>query len=149
MFPNTQEDPVASALAALAGPLRNFMPAGQIAILKDCLTGEEALGISRDVLSALKAVLATPVTYATDGQGEEAVVYLHYFGRGADAWITERDVGDTPDGDGLGEQYQAFGKISLTGRRQDAELGYISIKELIESGLELDMFWIPKNLKSI
>ena len=47
----------------------------------------------------------------------------------------------------LGEgQIQAFGLANLG---YGAELGYICIKELIEHGIELDLYWTPKTLGEV
>ncbi|MFA5352688.1 MAG: hypothetical protein WC291_00500 [Thermodesulfovibrionales bacterium] len=53
------------------------------------------------------------------------------------------------DGSGDERQYQAFGLITLTGDPEDAELGYINIQELIEAGVELDLYWLPRKLRDI
>ncbi len=61
---------------------------------------------------------------------------LHYFGRGGDWYIIERDSTD--------EQHQAFGIACLTG--EYPEKGYISIAELLENSVELDLHWTPKTI---
>jgi hypothetical protein len=79
-----------------------------------------------------------PKTYETDGQGDNAIVYLHYFMGGCDWYITERDMEK--------EQIQAFGLADLG---YGGELGYINIEELREIGAELDLYWTPKPLKTV
>ena len=76
-----------------------------------------------------------PLPYATEGFGDSAIVFLHYFSGGDDWWILERD------NDGEGPQRQCFGFACLDGDRDCAELGYISIAELIAAGVELDFHW--------
>lgn len=76
--------------------------------------------------------------YQTDGQGDQAVVQLHYYTQGCDWDITERDM--------EAEQLQAFGAADLG---YGAELGYISIVEILECGAELDLHWTPKTLAAI
>jgi hypothetical protein len=76
------------------------------------------------------------VSYETDGQGDNAVVYLHYFLNGCDWYITEKDMED--------DQLQAFGYANLG---YGGELGYISIQEIVTVGAELDLHWTPKPLK--
>lgn len=44
------------------------------------------------------------------------------------------------------EQHQAFGAANLG---YGAELGYISIEELKENNVELDLYWTPKPLSQI
>ena len=63
---------------------------------------------------------------ASDGKGDDAVVYLHYFRGGMDWYITEKDMEE--------EQHQAFGLADLG---YGGELGYISIQELIDNGVSL------------
>jgi hypothetical protein len=75
-----------------------------------------------------------PATYSTDGQGDDALVHLHYFTGSANWYITEKDAG-TADQRG---QHQAFGMADLG---YGGELGYISIAELIANGAELDLYW--------
>ena len=92
-----------------------------------------------DKLVELAGIIETmPVTYETDGQGDQAIVYLHYFKAGFDFYITERDCEN--------EQLQAFGKADLG---YGAELGYISIVETLRAGAELDLHWQPKKLGEI
>lgn len=120
--------------------LHPFMSNAQRSVLADCLRGEEREGFA-DMLIALNERIANmPVTYQTDGQGKDAIVHLHYFGGPCDAWITEKDV------DGGVEQ--AFGWANLEGDGMSgAECGYISIKEMVEAGLELDLYWEPKPVR--
>jgi len=56
-----------------------------------------------------------------------------------DWYITEKDMGD--------EQIQAFGLADLG--MGFPELGYISIEELVENGVELDLHWTPKTLAEV
>jgi hypothetical protein len=127
----------------LNGKARYFMPTGERRTLLSNLDGEEGAGIADIVLAVAKTIETMPQTYQTEGQGKTAVAHLHYFGGAVDAWITERDMGDST---GNGAQLQAFGLITMTGNRQYAELGYISIAELIQHGIELDLYWNPKTI---
>jgi hypothetical protein len=80
-----------------------------------------------------------PTTYQTDGQGDQAVAYLHYFGAGFDWYVTERDCEV--------EQLQAFGLINMG---WGVEHGYISIVEIfLACGAELDLYWTPKKLAEL
>ena len=76
-----------------------------------------------------------PKTHEQDGKGDDAIVYLHYFLGGMDWYITEKDKEN--------EQLQAFGYADLG---YGGELGYISIVELLENNIELDLHWTPKPL---
>ena len=83
-----------------------------------------------------------PVTYGQDGKGDQAIAYLHYFRGNQDWYITERDMGSEEDK----TQSQAFGLADLG---YGGELGYISIVELVESGIEMDMYFSPKTLAEV
>jgi hypothetical protein len=125
--------------------LTRFMPAHQVDAMIEGLCGEEGDHFQQAILETVERIQMMPKTYETDGVGWEATVHLHYFGGSVDAWITEKDKGDPEEGDF--RQTQAFGAITLTGRKENAELGYISIEELIGNGCELDLHWKPKPLK--
>lgn len=147
------ETPMAKAIKALspAGILRKFMPAVQIQTLQHLLRGEEGEYFVNLVLSTVKTIEAMPRTYQTDGQADDAVVHLHYFMGSIDAWITEKDMGEQlPNGSHDDTQLQAYGRVSLDGTGiEDAEAGYVSIAELIENGVELDLHWSPKTFKEL
>lgn len=137
---------VALAVRELQTTLKSFMPPSQRHVLIQALDGEEAEGIAETVLRVCNVINTMPETYETDGEGEEAWAHLHYFLGGIDAWVTEKDKGNGSDDQ---RQEQAFGKVCLTGNKEDADLGYISIAELIENGVELDLYWNSKKLKEI
>jgi hypothetical protein len=62
-------------------------------------------------------------------------------GGSANWWITERDV--------TAEQHQAFGLANLFGGPEDAELGYISIAEIIAAGGEIDLHFEPTTVRAL
>jgi len=136
---------------AADGILKNFMPHDQRLTLLSLLDGEEGDFLAGKVLEIVRTIRDTPLTYQTDDiETPDKVLHTHYFKGGIDAWIVERDVGDDAHGDGEGEQWQAFGKITAVGGGwREAEWGYISIKELIECGVELDLYWTPKTVKEM
>lgn len=125
------------AIAAINN-LRGFIGSTQLNIIGDLCRSDEKQFFFDKLVELADIVEHMPVTYGTDGQGDQAVVHLHYFVGGADWYITERDC-ET-------EQLQAFGKADLG---HGAELGYISIVELLECGAELDLHWTPKTLAQI
>ncbi len=111
--------------------LKNFIGAAQLQVLLQLRKGEEGKYFE-EVLNHIRATIESmPKTYETDGQGKNAIAYLHYFTSAGDWWITERDTSE--------EQLQAFGYAYINGF-DNAEFGYISIKELIENGAELDLY---------
>ena len=119
--------------------LRKFIPTGQISCIIDVIGGEEGQ-FFRDKLAEIHELIRyyMPRTYEADGQGDDAMVYLHYFKRGGDWYITERDK--------MEPQHQAFGFCNPMGDMQCAELGYVSIVELLQNNVELDLYWDPITL---
>lgn len=124
-----------------SGLLNFFMPKSERFALLETLDGEEGEYMADIVNGMVERINNMPKTGETDGQGDEAIVHLHYFGGAVDAWVTEKDMGDGTDDQ---RQHQAFGLVSLG---YEPELGYVSIQELIENGIELDLYWTPKPLK--
>ena len=118
--------------------LRKFITPAELAAIAGNIDGEEG-EFFVNKLDELETLFKTmPKTYDQDGKGDDAVVYLHYFMGGMDWYITERDMED--------EQHQAFGLADLG---YGGELGYISIQELIDNGVELDLYWEPKTLREV
>jgi hypothetical protein len=123
--------------------LRGFIGSSQLHAIGDACRSEEKQFFFDKLVSLGQLVLKMPRTYDQDGLGDQAIVSLHYFKGACDWYITERDV-DT-DGEG---QIQAFGYANL-GDDECAELGYISIVELIAAGAELDLYFTPCTLGAV
>jgi len=117
--------------------LRQFIGASQIQAMADVCRGEEKQFMYGKLAEIVDTLETMPKTYETDGQGQAAVVYLHYFINGFDWYITEKDMER--------EQLHVFGLADFG----SPELGYISIVELLQNGVELDLHWTPKPLKEI
>lgn len=116
----------------------NFIGRSQRQALRSCCAGEER-DFFKQLLQDLDAnIEAMPATYETSEQGNAALAQLHYFRGSSDWYITEKDL--NLDGDG---QQQAFGFACINGDRYNAEMGYISILELIENDVELDLYFKP------
>jgi hypothetical protein len=127
--------------------IKQFIGKSQLAAMGAGIRGEEGQFFKDKFIEVAKVIEGMPKTYDTDGQGEKAVAYLHYFKGSGDWYITEKDAGDQEDEkEGISGQVQAFGMADLG---QGGELGYISIKELIEANVELDLYWAPKTLAVI
>lgn len=137
------------ATALMDGPLQYFIGRRQMGIVRTCMRGEEARFFAEKMIELGALIACMPQTGEQDGLGENAMVHLHYFAGGAaNAWITEKDMGD---GTADLRQHQAFGLANLFGgpTDQDAELGYISIDEWISSGSELDFHFKPRTLAEL
>lgn len=124
--------------ATAINQMRGFIGTSQLQAIGQLCQGEERQFFFNKMVEMANMITSMPVTYETDGQGDQAVVQLHYFTQGCDWYITERDM-ET-------EQLQAFGMADLG---YGGELGYISIVELLECGAELDMHWKPKTLAQV
>ena len=122
--------------------LQHFLGPAQRACVRSGLRGEERQYFADKMLELAGIVTTMPVTGQTDGQGDDAIVHLHYFAGGrANAWITEKDM------EGGAGQHQAFGYADLG--MGMPELGYISLVEWLENGAELDFHWQPRTLREV
>src|ERR1051326_9634668 len=121
--------------------LRGFIGGSQLRVIGDGCRGEERQYFFDKLVQIAGIVTRMPKTYETDGQGDNAVAYLHYFFSNCDWFITEKD--EAADGEG---QIQAFGLADLG---YGGELGYISIAELITLNVELDLHFTPSTLAQI
>lgn len=122
--------------------LKQFIGKKQLQILRDCCKGEEGEYFILKIKELQNTIATMPTTHETDGQEFEAAAHLHYFNGSSDWYITERDGFEE-------DQLQAFGFACLNGDFEMAELGYISIKELILYGAELDLHWNVKPISKI
>lgn len=121
--------------------LKNYIGKSQASCLKIGLNGTEKKAFYEILSNLYSTIESMPKTYETDGQGEKAIAYLHYFNAGSDWYITEKDQEEI--------QLQAFGYAILNGDMENSELGYINIQELIDNNVELDLYWNNKTLKEI
>ena len=117
---------------------RQFVGPAQRSVLYSAMQGEEGEYFRAMVKDLIDHLETMPKTYEQDGKGDQAVVHLHYFTASCDWWITERDM--------EGEQHQAFGLADLG---YGAELGYISIAELIANRAELDLHFPPRTIEQL
>ena len=119
--------------------LAPFISKGQMQAIWDlCRDGEERAYFKQKVMDLARLIKSMPKTYDQDGSGMEAVAYLHYFTAGFDWYITEKDM------TGAGTN-QAFGLAVVFER----ELGYISIREIVANGAELDLHFEPATLSRL
>ena len=118
--------------------LEHFVSEQQLYILNLALNGEEGKYFKTLIENLTNIINTMPKTYEQDGKGDNAIAYLHYFNANMDFYITEKDM--------CKDQLQAYGLADLG---YGAELGYISIKELIDNNLEIDLHFNPKPLNKI
>jgi hypothetical protein len=122
--------------------IRPFLSRIQFALMKTGASDVEGNYFRDKIHTLAKLIEHMPRTHGQDGLGDQAIAYLHYFKGGADWYITELDI-ETPDEPG---QHQAFGLVNLG---HGAELGYISIPELVANGVELDLHFSPTTLATL
>jgi len=127
--------------------IKHFIGRNQMMVVKEMLKGEEKTFFADKIAELAKTISEMPKSYETDGQGNKAIVHLHYFKNSCDWYIIEKDMG-SPDDIETGVQLQAYGFANL-GDPQNAELGYISIQELIEHNVELDFHFAPCTLEEV
>ena len=128
--------------------LSMFIGRQQLAVMLQACHGEEGAFFRKLMTDLEKRIATMPKTYETDGTPGKDLATLHYFMGSSDWWIIEKDAG-SPDDEMEGVQAQAFGLACLNGDVQNAELGYISIAELIEHGVELDLYYKPEAIGTI
>lgn len=121
--------------------LRNYMPKSQLAYLVEMTSGEEGYHFRELLEDTRKRIEATPPLYANEELGTKALARLHYFGSSTDIWISELNK----------EESVAFGYTCLNGDYENAELGYVSIPEIItcDGYIELDLYWCDKTLEEV
>ena len=118
--------------------LKNFISKQQLNSLEHILKSEEKQYVKEKIDYFFDLIQKMPKTFETDGQGDKAIAYLHYFKSSIDFFVTEKDM-ET-------EQLQAFGLVNMNG---EMELGYISIQEILELNFELDLNFVPQTLEEI
>lgn len=137
------------ALIHLETTLRNFISFSQAKTIYKLMDGEEGEFFIDKINALAERVLAMPMV-PRDPCGDDPVLSLHYFIGGVDAWVILRDQGDTPADNGLKIQHQAFGYQGLFGGGfEDAEMGYLSIRELLRVGAELDLHFEPTRVSAM
>lgn len=119
--------------------VKNFVGDRQLEAMGDGVRGEEGEFFKTLFVKLAERINTMPKTYEQDGKGDDAIVYLHYFRGNMDWYITERDFEE--------DQIQAFGLADLG--MGHPELGYISIEELVDNEIELDLYWTPKTLAEV
>lgn len=113
--------------------LKRFMSKSQLQVMTGNIRSEEGQFFIDKMVEMADLFASMPATGETDGQGDNAIAHLHYFHGNMDWYITERDM--------LHDQHQAFGYANIG---YGYECGYISLVELAENNIELDLHFTPK-----
>lgn len=112
--------------------LNDFMPRGQIKTCLNAMKGEEKAHFVEILDDMVNRTETMPGPYKSIQPVQDAIVHLHYFRGEMDWYIVEKDSSR--------EQLQAYGRADLG---YGPEWGYICIQELIENGVELDLYFTP------
>lgn len=122
--------------------LEKFIPHLELMALKEHAKGEEKEHFIDLLNHVEKQIKAMPKIYEmSKKEVKDVTVGMHYFGGGTDYWIYELDQ----------KTLEGFGFVCLFGMTENAELGYVSIPEIMEIPfIELDLYWDEKqSLKAI
>jgi hypothetical protein len=91
-------------------------------------------------------IKSLPPLGATDGQGDDAVAWVHWFTPSWDWWATEYDP-ETGDMygyvHGFDDEWGYFSLVELEEIMREKPLG------LIQGGIERDLHWTPKTIGEI
>lgn len=101
--------------------------------------GEEKQYFKEKVIELVNQINETPPLYAQYNKENNAVVHLHYFLNASDWYILELEK----------EEGYYFGFCILNGDIQNAELGYILVRDLRNIHAELDFNWEKKTLGEV
>lgn len=119
--------------------IKKFLSLSQWRTLSNlCSLSEESAHFINCVSNQTKIIESMPVTYEQDGLGDDAIIHLHYFSNGCDWYITEKDM--------EGGVLQAYGFGILHDDLYNAEMGYISISEIVKHGAEMDFHFNKKTV---
>lgn len=119
--------------------IKKFLSSSQLNILLNlCSLSEESEHFITIVSNQTKIINSMPITYEQDGLGDDAIIHLHYFLNGCDWYITEKDI--------EGGVLQAYGFAILNGDLRNAEMGYISISDIVKHGAEMDFYFNKKTI---
>lgn len=120
--------------------LKNYVPAFELKSLIANLHGEEGEHFKELLAKITAQIKSVPPLYANEEIGLKGIVKLHYFAGATDFWISEIDP----------VERLAFGYTCLNGDTDNAELGYISIPEIISVNImQLDLYWQEKTLEEV
>jgi hypothetical protein len=131
---------ISQSLAAIS-TIRPFFFGGQLLVIERACRSQEGEFFMQKVVDIQNLIASMAVIGEQDGKGDDAMVYLHYFYGGSDWYITEKYAD--------GRATWAFGYAALNGMKDMAELGYISISDLTNNGVEFDLYFTPCKLGEI
>jgi hypothetical protein len=123
--------------------LRPYLFAGQLAALEQLSRGEEGEYFLKLVVDLAARIRSVPAIDQGPEVTNDSPVVLHYVFQGSDWYVFE--LQHVPEDDVV----LGFGWAILGGDYQMAELGCISVSELLTCGVELDLHFAPKTLGQV
>ena len=118
--------------------LSNFINPQQLEVLDDLQRNSEEKEFFVTMLQELTTRIKNmPATKETEEQNDP-VIFLHYFTGGCDWMLIEKDINE--------DQNQAFGYANLG---YGYEAGYISIAELLQNNVEIDLYFTPQPVSKL
>ena len=117
--------------------IKGFVCSSQLNAISQACRGEEKQFFFDRLVEVSDTIKNMPETHEQDEEGDNAIAYLHYFKGNYDGYITEKDMES--------EQFQAFGLAKI----HVAEMGYISIVELMDCQVELDFHFTPTSIREL
>jgi hypothetical protein len=127
---------------AANGVIRPFFSASQLFVIEQACKGAQANLFIQKVVDIEKLIVSMPVITGQDGlDDDEIMVYLHYSDGCNDWFIAEKDMD--------GGATWAFGYTTLDNMKNCSGLGFISISDLVERGVEFDLYFKPCKLGEI
>ncbi len=134
-----------AALVRLAG----FIGGRQLAAVKQLLRNSEERDFFALKMEELAAIVEKmPKTQETDGQGDDAICHLRYFGGGDyTSWLTEKDMQEAENP--AEAQWQAYGRVHWGRNGAHLSQGYICLPEIFKSHAELDFHFTPCTVREI
>lgn len=123
--------------------LRPYLFAGQLAALEQLSKGEEGAYFLGLVVELAARISSIPAMDEGPEVTNDSPVMLHYFYQGSDWYIFELEHVAEDD------VVLGFGWAILGGDYQMAELGCISVSELLVCGVELDLHFTQKTLGQV
>ena len=122
--------------------LEKFINPNQLKTLRGLAQHSEEQEHFQEILINLEGQIQRMPGPGEQSEAVDPICHLHYFGPNSDHWIIERDSLES-------YQEQAFCFACLGGLEEFAELGYVSIPDLLINNVELDLYFEPKPLSQV
>ena len=136
-----QDAKIVTQAALAMFDVARFMARNQAQSLLEMLDDQEAPRYAAKIVELSETIKAMPLTHDQAGAGYEAVAHLHYFSGATHCYVFEKDF--------MGGVQNATALTVVRGDLERAEIGFVSIAEMVERGLGLDLDFTPCTLGAI